>query len=335
MGNKYKSIRPLIVGLGLAGNRHLGAQLKLGIKTGVYNIRPEKTKTLKDNPNVIVFEDLDKALDWSNLVHVCTPDDKHTEYVAKATQKGRAVFCEKPLTTNLSEALKLQELADKHSSTLIVGQNYRLTPTFLESKKMVMQGSIGTVTGIEVSYLDDMDNYRSGTKWRNMQDFLYVGGSHAVDLACWIINEPVVSVQAAAGTKIRPEYDSLERYQIILKFASGILGHISLDSSSAQIVDGSNLVVYGANGQLISHNKKDELLIYKKGDSKPKSLKLPNSTTFTTSEEIKIIDDFLSGENTSHWPLPDIKEALNTIKILTAVEKAVLSGKSEPVSNKI
>lgn len=332
MLKKIRDIRPLIIGVGLAGDRHLQTQLKLGIRTGVYNHNLQKIKHLKKHLNIIVFEDLGKALDWSNLVHVCTPDNKHTEYVTLALKKEKIVFCEKPLTTNLNEALKLQKLAHKHRATVVVGHNYRLTPTFLEIKKLVSEGSIGTITGIDVSYLDDMDNYRFGTKWRNMQDFLYVAGSHAVDLACWIINEPVVSVQAAAGTKIRSEYDSLERYQIILKFASGILGHISLDSSSAQIVDGSGLVIYGANGQLISHNKRGELLFYKKGDKKPKSLKLPNNTTFTTAQEIKIIDDFLTGENVSHWPLPNIKEALNTIKILTAIEKSVLSGKSELVS---
>lgn len=331
MINKYKNIKPLIIGLGLAGSRHLDAQLKLGIKTGIYNIRPEKIEALKSDSNIIVFDDLEKALDWANLVHVCTPDDKHTEYVSLALKAGKAVFCEKPLTANLQEALTLQELAHKYKSALIVGQNYRLTPTFLESKKLVSKGAIGTITGIETTYLDDMDNYRFGTKWRNMQDFLYVGGSHAIDLACWIINEPVVSVQAAVGTKIKSEYESQERYQIILKFKSGILGHVRLDSSSAQIVDGSDLIIYGENGQLVSHNKKDELLFYQKGNKKARSINLPNSQTFTTAEEIKIVNDYVSDKLNSHWPLPNVDEALNLIKILDAVEKAVSSGKFEYV----
>lgn len=325
MISKFKNIKPLIIGMGLAGSRHLEAQLKLGIKTGVYNIRPEKTKPLKNNPDVIVFENLEDGIDWANLVHVCTPDDKHTEYVSLALKKGKAVLCEKPLTTNLAEALTLQRMVHEHSSTLIVGQNYRLTPSFLETKKLVSERAIGTVTGIETTYLDDMDNYRFGTKWRNMQDFLYVAGSHAVDLACWIIDEPVVSVQAATGIKIKSEYESQERYQIILKFKSGILGHVRLDCSSAQIVDGSDLIVYGKKGQLISHNKKDEFLFYQKGNKKARSIKLPNSQIFTTAEEVKIVDDYISDKITSHWPLPGIDEALNLIKVLDAVEKAAKS----------
>lgn len=326
MPSKLKDIKPLVIGMGLAGNRHLEAQLSLGIKTGVYNINPEKTKPLRKNPNVIVFDNLKEALDWFNLVHVCTPDDKHTEYVALALKLGKAVLCEKPLTTRLKEALYLQDLAHKHSAILIVGQNYRLTPTFMESRKRVSEGELGAITDIQTTYLHDMTEYRLGNKWRKNQDFLYVDGSHAVDLACWIINDRVVSVQAATGNKIRSEYESQERYHIILKFASGILGHIKLDASSARPINGTDLIIDGEKGQLVSHNKIDNLLFYKKGDKKPKSIKLPNNKTLTTALEVKIVNEYLLGKRNSHWPLPQVDEAVHTIKVLDAIQKAVSLG---------
>lgn len=326
MANELREIKPLVIGTGLAGSRHLEAQLSLGIKTGVYDINPEKTKPLKKNPNVIVFDNLEEALDWFNLLHVCTPDDKHTQYVALALKLGKAVLCEKPLTTNLKEALYLRDLTHKHNATLIVGQNYRLTPTFMESRKRVSEGKLGTITSIETTYLHDMTEYRLGNKWRKSQDFLFVDGSHAVDLACWIINDQVVSIQAASGNKIKKEYDSQERYQIILKFRSGILGHIKLDASSARPINGTDLIIDAELGQLISHNKIDKLLVYKKGNKKPKSIHLPNNQTFTTRLEVKIIDDYLLGKCTTHWPLPEVDEAVNTIKILDAIQRSVSSG---------
>lgn len=331
MTKNLKEIKPLIIGLGLAGIRHLEAQLNSGIKTGAYTTNPQTAKSLKGKKNVIVFDNLKDGIDWSNLVHVCTPDDKHTEFVAMALKKRKAVLCEKPITTNLKEALYLQDLIHKHNATLIVGQNYRLTPTFLETKRRVFEGALGIITGIETTYLHDMTQYRLATKSRNRQDFLYVGGSHAVDLACWVINDQVVSVQAAAGKKIRPEYESVERYQIILKFASGILGHIKLDASSARPFHGTDLIIDGEKGQLVSHNKVDKLLFYKKGDKKHKSIQLPNSQTFTTAVEVKIVDDYLMGKTSSHWPLPQVDEAVNTIKILDAIQKAVSSGRDEHV----
>ncbi|MBI2136144.1 Gfo/Idh/MocA family oxidoreductase [Candidatus Woesearchaeota archaeon] len=332
MLKKLKSIKPLVIGLGLAGNRHLEAQLRLGIRAGVYDIDPKSTEHLKEKSEVIVFENLEDAINWSNLVHVCTPDDKHTEFVEKAIKKGKAVLCEKSFTTNLREALNLQKLAHRYDSTLVVGQNYRLTPTFSDTRRLVSKGMLGTITGIEATYLHDMAQYRLGTRCRNTQDFLYVGGSHAIDLAYWVMGEKVVSVQASTGKKIRSEYDCHERYQIILKFASGILCHISLDSSSAQPVNGSSLKIYGEKGQLATHNKIDKLMLFKKGMKKERFIHLPNSKTFTVALEVKIIDDYLLGRAQSHWPLPGVDDAVNVIRILDAISKAVSSGKREPVT---
>lgn len=310
--NQYKNIKPLIIGIGIAGRRHLEAQLNLGIKTGVYTTNPQTAKSLRGQNNVTIFNNLEEGLDWSNLVHVCTPDDKHTEFVAMAIKKGKAVLCEKSFTTNLQDALKLQKLAHKCNCLLIVGQNYRLTPTFVETRKRVLEGQIGTITHIETTYYHDKNEYQ-----QRYQDkfFLYIGGSHAVDLACWVIGEQIISVQAVSENELN--------YQITVKFSSGLLGYIILDASSPQPRNGSDLIVEGDKGKLVSHNKLDKLLFYERGNRKPQSIQFPNTRTYTIALEVKIIDDYLLGRRNSYWPIPNVDEAINTIKILDTVEKTV------------
>lgn len=325
MMSKYKNIKPLIIGVGVAGRRHLDAQISLGVKTGVYNIHPEKTVPLKKQENIIVFDNPEDAINWSNLVHVCTPDDKHGEYVALAIKKGKAVFCEKAFTTNLKDALYLQDLAHKYNMPLIIAQNYRLTPTFAETKKIISESNLGKITKIETTYLHDSTEYQQRTPSNKNKDFLYIGGSHAVDLACWITNEQVVEVKA----KMKKNSPLPNSYDVILKFASGLLCFIKLDASSTRPYNGTDLIVEGEKGKLISHNKVDELLFYKKGDKKPQSIKLPNNKTLTTALEIKIVDDYLLGNSTSYWPLPDVDEAVNIIRILDIIKRASLSDKNK------
>ena len=295
MVTQYRNIKPLIIGMGLAGSRHLEAQLKLGVKTGIYNINPESTKPFSKNPNVIIFENLELALNWCNLVHICTPDDKHAEYVTVALKRKKAVLCEKSFTTNLKDALYLQNLAHQYDSTLIVGQNYRLTPTFLETKKKVFQGQLGKINHIETTYFHDNSDYKK--RYPNV-NFLYMGGSHAVDLACWIIDEPAVNIQATSQNPLV--------YEIKLIFASGLEGQIKLDASSPRIRSGTDLKVFGEKGKSISHNK----------DKK-------NINVFTTPLEVKIVNDYLLNKSNSYWPLPGVDEAVNVIKVLDAVSKAV------------
>ena len=52
MTNKYKNIKPLVIGVGLAGKRHLNTQINLGIKTGVYKNSPEAIKNMENNDDI-------------------------------------------------------------------------------------------------------------------------------------------------------------------------------------------------------------------------------------------------------------------------------------------
>lgn len=313
MANTLKTIKPLVIGFGVAGKRHLEAQLSLGVKTGVYTTNSQSALFLRGQKNVIVFDNLQDGLDWSNLVHVCTPDDLHTKFVAAALETKKAVLCEKAFTTSLEDALYLQKLAKQFNTKVFVGQNYRLTPTFLETRKQVLEGGLGTITKIETTYLHDADEYQQRKPVRKNQDFLYIGGSHAVDLACWVINQPIVSIHATSKNELN--------YQIICTFASGLLGSIKLDATSSQSRNGTDLIVEGEKGKLVSHNKLDKLLFYKEGSKKPISVKFPNTRTYTTALEVKIIDNYLLGRIDSYWPLPNIDEAVNTIRILDIVSK--------------
>ncbi|MBU1031866.1 Gfo/Idh/MocA family oxidoreductase [Patescibacteria group bacterium] len=309
MVNKFKNIKPLVIGIGVAGKRHLEAQLDLGIKTGVYTTNPQTAKSLKKQSNIIVFDNLQDAINWSNLVHICTPDDKHTEFVAEAVKKRKAVLCEKAFTTNLKDALYLQKLAHKYGTAIIVGQNYRLTPTFAETKKRIQEGQLGKLIRIKATYFHHTTEYKQ--KY-STKDFLYIGGSHAVDLVYWIAGEDAINIKASSKNELN--------YKITCIFASGLTGYIELDASSPRLINGTDLIVEGEYGKLISHNKFDQLLYYRKDNKNPQTINLANNQTLTTALEVRIIDNYLLGTQNSYWPLPDVDEALNTIKVLDAIQ---------------
>ena len=75
--------------------------------------------TRKDN----YLEKLDNV-DW---VIVATPDNTHYEIVSNCIQKGKNVFCEKPLTPTETQSALLFKMASEHNVKLYVDdvQNYR------------------------------------------------------------------------------------------------------------------------------------------------------------------------------------------------------------------
>ena len=198
---------------------------------------------------------------------------------------------------------------------MIVGQNYRLTPTFLEARKRILAGDLGTITKIETTYLHDKTQYQQRASANKNKDFLYIGGSHVVDLACWIINEQIIKAQVVSENEFN--------YKITITFASGLTGNVVLDANLPRPRNGTDLIVTGEKGQLISHNKSDQLIFYKNKSKKPQSINLSNNETLTTAIEVKIVDDYLLGIINSHWPLPDADEALNTMRVLDNIQKKV------------
>ncbi len=167
------------------------------------------------------------------------------------------------------------------------------------------------------TYLHDKTKYQQRKPLRKNQDFLYISGSHAVDLASWVIGEQIISVQANSENELS--------YHIKVTFSSGTLGSIILDATSSRAISGTDLEVFGEKGALISHIKKDLLLFYKKGDKNPQSIKLPNKKTYTVAKEVSIIDNYLSNKIKSPFPLPVVDETVNVIKTLDFVKKSIAS----------
>ncbi len=330
MPDEFKIIKPLIIGLGVAGKRHLDAQLNLGFQAGVYTQNSETAQTLKNQAKVIIFDNLEEAINWSNLVHVCTPDDQHTEYVALAIKNNKAVLCEKSFTTSLKDALYLQKLAHQNNATIIVGQNYRLTPTFTETKKLLTSSGLGALKTIKTTYFHDVNEYQQRKPLRKNEDFLYIAGSHAIDLACWIANEPVVKLKAQIIKQETKNYPA--SYHIELAFVSGLFAQVELDATTSRNKSGTDLIVECERGELRSHNKSNLLLFHQQSNKTPQVIDLANNQTLTTAIEVKVVDDYLSGKNLSFKPLPGIDEAVNIIKVLDAISKAASSGKEELLS---
>lgn len=72
-------------------------------------------------------------------VYICTRHDSHYEFVAKAVAAGKAIFCEKPLALDVTEAEKMREMVTKSGLPFAIGYNHRCAPGLLD-----MQEQLGT-----------------------------------------------------------------------------------------------------------------------------------------------------------------------------------------------
>ncbi|KRV48030.1 dehydrogenase [Wenjunlia vitaminophila] len=149
------------------------------------------------------------ARDDVQLVDICTPGDSHAEIALAALAAGKHVLCEKPLANSVAEAEAMAEAAAEARArgvVAMVGFNYRRVPALAYARELVRRGRIGTLRHVRAAYLQDwLSDPEAPMVWRLRREQAGSGalgdlGAHIVDLAQFLVGEPLTGVSALTET---------------------------------------------------------------------------------------------------------------------------------------
>ncbi|MFI1358549.1 Gfo/Idh/MocA family protein [Streptomyces sp. NPDC020898] len=147
-----------------------------------------------------------------DLVDICTPGDSHAEIALAALAAGKHVLCEKPLANTVEEAVAMTaaaEQAEQRGQLAMVGFNYRRLPATTLARSMVAEGRLGSLRHLRVTYLQDwLVDPEFPLTWRLRKEAAGSGalgdlGAHIVDLAQYLVGEPLAGVSALTETFVR------------------------------------------------------------------------------------------------------------------------------------
>lgn len=94
-----------------------------------------------------------------DLVIIATPDHWHAYIAIAAVKAGKDVYCEKPLTYNVHEAVELVKAVRSTKRVFQVGSQQRSSKEFRVACELVRNGLIGRVSSIHVSFGDPAKPY--------------------------------------------------------------------------------------------------------------------------------------------------------------------------------
>lgn len=89
-----------------------------------------------------------------NAVCIATPDHWHAIISISAVENGKDVYCEKPLTHNIFEAIRLVEIVRKNNRILQTGSMQRSSAEFRIACELVRNGVIGEIKTVDTSFGD-------------------------------------------------------------------------------------------------------------------------------------------------------------------------------------
>jgi len=204
-----------------------------GIVTGTSS-KAETWKKKYNIPdkNVYDYQQFDSIANNPDIdvVYVVLPPSMHKEYVIRAANAGKHVWCEKPMAMTEKECQEMIEACRKNKRSLAIGYRLQHEPNTQEWRHLVDHLSLGKVKKVNCAagYRDDRTDH-----WKQKKE---MGGGVMYDMGVYSIQgarlgtgmEPVAIVSATTSTK-RPEIykNGLDETTVAtLEFPGGVMADI-------------------------------------------------------------------------------------------------------------
>lgn len=213
-----------VVGCGGIGNAHCAAWGRLeDVKlVAVCDLNKERADALGEKYNCAVCYDIADLPSDLDAVSVVTPPNTHYAVVKPLLERGYNVFCEKPITTNVSEGEDLLKTAAACGVKMAVGFKMRYEPIFLAAKKFLPE--IGTLRSI-VTTKQQKFNPRPESAWVTRTGAMYELSIHDFDLITHITGKAPQKVLYAKLAHNR-NWEKEDNFSAIVDYGDGVTANL-------------------------------------------------------------------------------------------------------------
>jgi predicted dehydrogenase len=200
--------------------------------------------------------------DGMEVVAIMTPNDSHHALCCRALEGGLDIICDKPLTTNLADALDLARRVRKAGVVFCHTFNYTAFPMVRQARAMVRDGDIGDFRMVQVEYvqghnasLSPGERGAAAKPWRLQPEktgaSLILGdiGSHAHHMACFVAGQPFARLCADVRAVV-PGRNVDDYAGLLFQLEGGAPGVMWVTQAGAGAVHGRHFRVFGATGGL-------------------------------------------------------------------------------------
>ncbi len=217
------------------------------------------------------------AAERLDFVVIVTPNHQHFPPAKLFLESGFNVVCDKPVTFNLAEAVKLRAIVRRTRKVFVLTHNYTGNAMVKQAREMVRTGKLGAIRKVVVEYPQGWLATRlegSGQKqaaWRTdpkrsgaagaMGDI----GTHAENLAHYITGLEI-SELCADLTSFVPGRRLDDDGNVLVRFKGGAKGILHASQISVGEENNLNIRIYGEKAGLEWHQEHPNELLVKYPD---------------------------------------------------------------------
>jgi predicted dehydrogenase len=255
-----------------------------------------------------------------DVIVLATPHSLHVDQITKVVAAGKQVFCEKPLALTRANAERATAACAKAGRVLGVGHNRRFWRPMAEIKKLIDDGSLGTIMQVEANYSTDwLKDVRPETTWRGSPEEAPAGGMtgmgiHILDSYVNMFGR-IDEVHALCAKRLLPN-PAGDTVGVLLNFARGLVGYLGTTMVTPYLW---RYHVLGSHGWAEARSEFD-LIVRKRGMETQTTAFAPTDSVLA---EFEIWLDALEGKK----PYPFTAEQIvNTAAALEAIFASAQNG---------
>jgi predicted dehydrogenase len=184
-----------------------------------------------------------------DAVIVATPPATHPDIACSFLDAGIPVLCEKPLCTNIADAIRMIDTAERAGVVFTMASKFRYCEDIVKAKGILASGVLGDVIQFENAFTAKVDMSR---RWNSNAEIsgggvLIDNGTHSVDIIRYFLGsiESVLAVDAGGTQGLAVD----ENVKMFARTATGV-------TASVDLTWGINkelpyfVSIYGTNGTL-------------------------------------------------------------------------------------
>jgi myo-inositol 2-dehydrogenase / D-chiro-inositol 1-dehydrogenase len=260
-------------------------------------------------------------------VVIATPTNTHVEYLTRAANAGKAIYCEKPIGLDYGEAEKAVTAVRKTHVPVMLGFNRRFDASHAAVKQAVEKGEVGKVEIIQLT--------SRGPQPPPIEYVKVSGGQmrdqtiHFFDLLRWLTNDEAVEVYAIGGALVSAaigEVGDVDTSIVSIRMASGALCQIDSSRRAAYGYD-ERIEVFGSEGMAESRRQNFRGMSLYKGRTVTEDGLHAGWFERIESSYYQALDAFLTSVQKGMAPSPSLEDGLKAQLIADKATECLKTGR--------
>lgn len=259
------------------------------------------------------------ADDSVDAVYIATPNALHAAQVVAAARAGKHVLCDKPLATNVGDALGAVDACRESGSRLGIMFQTRRHGGMAEAARIVASKEIGHVILAQVE-MSAGRNLPVG--WRLDPAMAGLGtlnnlGVHCVDLLRYVLGSEVLEVTCMVDRE--PGYAIDTTAALLMRFQQGTVAFVNANQSAPYPRD--DVVLYGTEGRFVAANLSRP---NREGSVSIVSAGAESLIGASSSDSYRLtVEAFSQAVRLGHEPSPGGIDGLRSVQVSEAISTAL------------